>query len=117
MVKRTRVPKLMIMARLAAMIIVFILGHYALLAMDPHGTDTDITSASISHHSAMVEQCGSTDITVQQPGSPLTISQVAAIPVIGALAVLHAPCRSIITSVAPAPDASIIRLSYQVFLN
>lgn len=112
-VPRLRTGNAMMMVRLAAIVIVFVLGHDVMMTMLPHHA-----AAESAHHQVIeVEECGSSEGVVHLHAGPLTHQSLVSL-------VPGGPDPHLDTDVSRAPepvyaqsDPSVRRAWLQVFLN
>lgn len=107
---KSTVQKAMIMARIVAMAIVFMLGHDTAMAADLH-------AEVFESHSTAVEQCtiveGSAQIANATSSFSFEIDSAADVSTIWAYDLVGKTADSI----APPPNPTSLRIAIQVFLN
>lgn len=101
------------LAHVAAIVVMFLFVHDAMMAMSPHGADVT------SHHEMTIEpqECGSSEGVARSiPDSPFGPAMVTLIPI--EIGIAFDASRSIrIEPIHDGPDSSTIRIWQQVFLN
>lgn len=112
-VRKQHIPNAMTMVRLAAIVIVFVLGHDVMMTMLPHHTAAE----SAHHHVIEVEECGSSEGLAHPHTGPLVDQSIVHFTPVGLDNYLDTGA-----SRAPEPayiesDASVRRARLQVFLN
>lgn len=101
------------LARLAAIVVMFIFVHDAMMAMSPHSAVQD------SHHGLMIElqECGSTEGVARSiPDSPCGNALVTVTPIDLRLSFDWSNFMRM-EPIHDGPDSSAIRIWQQVFLN
>lgn len=104
-----------IMLRIAIAVLAFLLGHDAIMALNPHGEDTQ--ASAYGHHALAIEQCGVADGNVHQSNHIPISAHLASHSVIQFSGWFDAGSITGFASAAPAPDTVLMRISHQVFLN
>ena len=97
--------------RLMLVAISLMLGHHVVTATHAPGSDVDS-----SDHALMVEECTGSDSSAPNAG-PVPNPPSMVMTGVGTVTHFEPDVLIMLASEAPTPDASLLRLYYQVFLN
>ena len=104
----------MIMARIAVVVIAFVLGHDAMMAANPH---VDPVGSHASHVETMVEECTVVEGHVQHASVHALFFWEMDTSAADTIIWLKDLTRASTESVASPPASTSLRIALQVFLN
>lgn len=113
-VNRMRIFNHSVQARVAVLVLVFLLGHLGLMILAPAVNATDAVDA---HHLVSIERCDAADEDMTLTGSMPGMTHIAIAVSVAGYDLLAGDIDALRASVAPAPDATAQRVASQLFLN